>query len=478
MNIIVLVIDTLRYDYIGAHGNDFIQTPNLDRLAAESRVFDRCFCGSFPTIPHRTDLITGRYGSPFHVWQPLAYDVPTMPRILADEKGYATQIIHDTPHLVNGGHHFDWPFHYWTFVRGAEVDRAWLTESAEKMPNWQDDPVLDDFEPANPDSDNCWYWRGHSRANLPRERLEDWNCARLFSTASKFLKDNAGREDFLLWLDCFDPHEPWDAPPEFMLKYDKTPGYDGRIDLRLLQYRNDPNLPDIARERIKHSYAAKVSWVDHCLGRFLDTLESSGLKEKTMLVLTADHGTNVGERNRFGKGFPVREQEAHVPLMIRTPDGDTGRSDIICQPQDITATLMAAAGGALPEGSHGYDVLTQARDGKAGEREVALSSTALAERGCLFTVYDREWYLEAAVTPETSRLTRLGTLETVQDNNPDVVNRLHAAGIRELGRRGTAPEIMDWIKAGGEGEFPDVPLYDPWPKPAGYKPYFNIAYRE
>ena len=81
MNIVLLVIDTLRYDYIGANGNDWIRTPNLDALAAGSLVFDRAFAGSFPTIPHRTDVMTGRYGGPFHPWMPLRFDVVTKKKV-------------------------------------------------------------------------------------------------------------------------------------------------------------------------------------------------------------------------------------------------------------------------------------------------------------------------------------------------------------------------------------------------------------
>lgn len=89
MNIIFIVVDTLRYDYIGANGNNWIETPNIDRLASESWCFDRAFCASFPTIPYRTDVMKGRYGDPFHPWKPLRHDVQTLPWTLA-EAGYAT----------------------------------------------------------------------------------------------------------------------------------------------------------------------------------------------------------------------------------------------------------------------------------------------------------------------------------------------------------------------------------------------------
>ena len=62
LNVVLIIIDTLRYDYIGAHGNTWIRTPNIDRLAGKSWIFDRAFTNSYPTIPMRTDVMTGQHG--------------------------------------------------------------------------------------------------------------------------------------------------------------------------------------------------------------------------------------------------------------------------------------------------------------------------------------------------------------------------------------------------------------------------------
>ena len=236
MNIILVIIDTLRYDHIGAHGNDWIKTPHFDTLASRSWVFDRSFSASFPTIPHRTDVITGKYGSPLFPWRPLRWDHVTFPEILA-ENGYCTQLIHDTPHLVNGGHNFDYPFHAWTPVRGAEVDRPWIDCGEPMLENWDWDPLFDQFDRK---SIGTRLIKTYCRANRHRKKDEDWNTARLFRTASRWLRDNAGRDNFFLWVDCFDPHEPWDVPPEFAKLYVDSPGYDGRIDPRALVNANKP----------------------------------------------------------------------------------------------------------------------------------------------------------------------------------------------------------------------------------------------
>jgi len=492
MNIIVVVIDTLRYDYIGANGNEWIQTPHMDRLAAISWVFDRSFTSSYPTIPHRTDALTGRYGAPFHAWMPLCFDVMTFPEVLA-QAGYCTQLLHDTPHLVNGGHNFDWSFHAWTFLRGAEVDRPWIDAHTEWPENWARDPL---FDYADESVLGHRTIQTYARANRKRRRWEDWNAAQLFLTSCEWLRDNATRDNFLLWIDCFDPHEPWDAPPEFMKLYDQTPGYDGRLDPRSFIARNEPNIPEEARRRIAAEYAAKVSWVDHWLGKLLDTLDETGLSKRTAILLTSDHGTNVGERGRFGKGFPVREQEGHTPFMVHVPDGGSGRSDIIVQPQDIFATVLGLAGVSLPEDADGrplvesYDVLALAREGRSGPRRLALAGAradhwqetmgvAEPDRRILFAVFDQEWCLEFAARPDDCRLTRLGSLEDMAGDHPTVVEALHAAAIDEIEHRGADPALVEWLRSYGESEFPTTcRFWEGYPGPAGYTAYFNRLYLE
>ena len=479
MNIVLIVVDTLRYDYIGAHGNRWIQTPNMDRLAAESWVYDHNYSASYPTIPHRTDVMTGRYGAPLHPWRPLRHDARSLPWMLA-ESGYCTQLIHDTPHLVNGGHNFDWPFHGWTFVRGAEVDRPWIDKLESSPPNWAPDPLFE-FE-ARSVLDTDRVVATYARANRHRVELADWNTAQLFTTASRWLRENVGRDNAFLWVDCFDPHEPWDAPPEYMQLYDKTAGYDGRLDPLAFVLRNDERLSKAARDRVAASYAAKVSWVDHWLGMFLDTLDATRLAQNTAVILTADHGTNVGERGHFGKGYPVREQEAHTPLFIRVPQGGSGRSKIIVQPQDLFATILSIAGLLVPPELESFDVLSLAQRGEESHRDMALAGRSIDSwtgnpKEILFTVFDREWQLQVAAQPESCILTCLGRLDDVSSRFPNIVFELRIAGLDELARRGADPSLVAWARSGGGLPFPQEATYwTGWPGPAGFKPYFQRLY--
>jgi arylsulfatase A-like enzyme len=482
MNIILVVIDTLRYDHVGACGNDWVRTPNLDRIASQSHVFDRCFSASLMTIPYRLDLMTGRTGGPFHPWRPLAHDAPALPRDLA-EAGYRTQLIHDTPHLVNGGHNFDFPFQGWTFVRGAEVDRPWVDSLPLPPEGWPRDPVfdfMDDYRFAG--GEQCYpLYMTYFRSNRDRKREEDWNAARLFLTASKWLRENAAeganRGSFFLWIDCFDPHEPWDVPPEYVKMYDRTPGYDGRIDPRALWvYRTDRTPTDPAADRLRCLYAAKVTWMDRWLGELLKALEQTGLDRSTTLIVTADHGTRVGENGVFGKQFPISEAEGHVPLFIRTPDREHSRSTALVQAQDIHATVRALGGLPASDAVAGRDLL-----GEGTQRWIALSGSPQSDRWKsgigVFTVFDGDWCLEAAADPRRCRLTQLGSIDNVAGEHPDVVSRLLSAGVDELAARGADPALVSWLKSEGTRELHDgVRFSDALPLPAGYEVYFRRNY--
>lgn len=485
MNIVLIVIDTLRFDHLGANGHPEVRTPSLDRLAARSWNFERAFAGSFPTIPLRTDLMTGRYGAPFHPWKPLDCDRPTLPRALAD-LGYCTQLIHDTPHLVNGGHGFDYPFHAWTPVRGAEVDRAWITDDWSYLPNWRLDPM---FDPLPRDAEVVLRrgWNpgaGYVPTNRGRSREEDWNVARLFTTAAAFLRDNARRDNFFLWLDCFDPHEPWDSPPEYVRLYDRTPGYDGCLDPRSFSAgRNRADLSPRALANLRAQYPAKVTFMDRWLGTFLDALEETGLAERTAVVLLGDHGTNVGDRadSPFGKSAPPLENEAHVPLLVHVPGAGAGRSRALVQSQDVFATLLGLAGGSPPEGVVSHDLRQTVRS-EGGPRSIALCGMAVngwkqRRAAVLFSAFDAEWALGVAADPERCELRRLGSTVDVAVGHPEIVVRLRRAAIEEIERRGLDAALVAWLQREGREPFPPAfRVTDAHPAPPGWRTYFGGLY--
>jgi hypothetical protein len=270
--------------------------------------------------------------------------------------------------------------------------------------------------------------------------------------------------------------------------YDKTPGYDGTIDPRSFHVRNSPDMSEAARNRVKATYKAKVTFMDKWLGMFLDTLEETGLDKNTAVLLTADHGTNVGDRNgSFGKAGPPRENESHVPFVVYTPEAGSGESNMIVQPQDIFATFMAIAGDVkwTPEGTESNDILSAVRHGNNGNRKLALGGTPpsswsrMGPDKVIFSAFDGDWRLGFSANPEKCELQRLGSQEDVAEDNPETVRKLHELSIAEMECRHLDPALVKWLKSYGEDKFPEsFHVTDANPAPKGWRGgYWNNMYR-
>ena len=133
MNVIVIMNDSLRRDHINAYGvpapwerpghsgEPFIDTPNLDRLAAQSAIFDRCYIASYPTIPNRRDLLTGRWGLIETGWEPLRAEDVLLPEV-ARKAGIVTQLFFDTLPMGSDGYGFRRGFDGWEWIRGQHND--------------------------------------------------------------------------------------------------------------------------------------------------------------------------------------------------------------------------------------------------------------------------------------------------------------------------------------------------------------------
>ncbi|MFP4056247.1 MAG: sulfatase [Candidatus Brocadiia bacterium] len=481
MNLILLVVDTLRYDHIGANGNEWVHTPNLDRFADQATVFDNCYAASYPTIPHRTDVITGRYGAPFHPWLPLRYDAVTLPRTLG-EHGYATQLLHDTPHLVNGGHNFDYPFHAWHFVRGNEVDRHWLDDRDADLPQAVRRNLTDAKGRLNKTA------MQYIRNNRRRSREDQWPSPRLFAAASRWLEDNRRRDNFFLWIDCFDPHEPWDPPPHYIERYAPDFRERGDLDLRFGWESTRPQpLEDHELERLRAHYAGEVTMLDAWFGRMLDTLELTGLADHTAIVVHTDHGTNLGAHDQLHKGYPLWDQVSHALLMARVPGqrGGIRRSEVV-QPQDVFPTLCELTGAEVPEVVEGHSFAPMLGTEAAARwpRQVALSSNARdlrQEQPPVISVNDAQWCLLDSPDPQHRGLYHKPSdpaeESDVLADHPEVYERLHEALLAELDHRGAPQMLTRWFATGQRGPLPQGYLpRDPYLE--AYTQYWNFILPE
>jgi arylsulfatase A-like enzyme len=439
MNILVIVSDTFRYDYLGANGNPWIKTPELDAFARGAVSFDRCFVSSFPTIPTRTDWFTGRYGFPFHGWRPLDPQATILSGELA-AAGYVNQLIADCPHLMNGTNHFQRGFHGFEWIRGQEGDTplTWLNHPIpEVMPLAKTRQRPMPFG-APLVSKHAWqnrWWDGE----------EDTFVARTCRTACRWLEQNYQAEKFFLWVDCFDVHEPWDAP-RYLVDLYADPAYDG-APMCHPNYGPASDYTEAELANLRAHYAGEVTLVSKHIGRLLRMVEDTGLMERTAIFFMADHGMYLGEHDRTGKSnisdhdtrgsWPLYEEVAHIPLVIHVP-GVTGgrRIDALVQPPDIMPTILDLAGAPLPKEMHGHSLAPLLR-GEAGDwpRRIAVSGFDLPRgqgpNGPKVTVTSEEWTLVAAAEghapPELfHRLSDPGQTRDVIGEHPDVARELHA----------------------------------------------------
>jgi len=151
-----------------------------------------------------------------------------------------------------------------------------------------------------------------------RKGEEDYFCARSCNTAMEWLEQNINNKPFMLYIDMFDPHEPWDAPPRYQKMYRDEYPYERYLfgyGVRVQDIRPD-DLPVI-----RDLYAAEVTFSDYCIGRLLKRIEELGLKDNTIVVFSTDHGTHLGEEGCVQKTPALLNRcVTNIPLIIRHPD--------------------------------------------------------------------------------------------------------------------------------------------------------------
>jgi arylsulfatase A-like enzyme len=374
MNVILIVLDSLRKDHVGAYGNDRIRTPNLDALSRESLRFTRAYPESIPTLPARRAIHTGLRTWPFRNWNPpegetfmpagwqrIPEEQTTLSEILRGE-GLNTVLFSDTQHLFKASMNFQRGFNVYDWIRGQERDRYRPTmrvsqEQVEKM-------VL----PGNSESmvDKV---RQYLANTANRQTEKDWFAPQVFTVASEFLETAEGGGPFFLMVDCFDPHEPWDPPEEYVSLYDD--GYDGP-EPTVPEYSDAGWIGERELERMKALYAGEVTMTDRWLGNFLDKMDELGLFENTLLIVLSDHGVALGEHNTTGKPFwALWPEVTDIPFFIRHPGGRGAgeESDYFASTHDVAPTVLSFLGIDLPEPMEGQDLSVLFDGGEPEPRE-------------------------------------------------------------------------------------------------------------
>ena len=343
MNLIVLMLDTLRQDHVSFHnrgrpvfdGVPACRTPNIDRFAEQSVVFNNMYPEALPTIPARNSLFAGVRTLVGRPWQPLDDADVSIAEILGPN-GYVCGLVSDTYHYRAPGMNYHRSFHSYEWIRGQEYD-----------PYVARPPKADINDYVNENYDADWRARvAQFLANTERfSSADDWFAPQVADRAVEWLKDCRGHERIFFWMDSFDPHEPWDPPAEFDVYTD--PNCRGpRLILPMGGIASEWANQDEIRH-IQGLYAGEVAAVDAALGRVLETLEEEGYYDDSIVVVMGDHGHPLADHGKFLKGVDRLYNELlKVPFMFRMPGGQFGGRQVeaVAQFHDFLPTVLDLMG--------------------------------------------------------------------------------------------------------------------------------------
>jgi len=373
MNVILVLVDSLNRHHLSAYDESPVSTPNIDRFAERAWRFNNHFVGSLPCMPARREIFTGHKEMMWRPWGPLEPSDPRLPRLLED-KGYFTAIVTDHYHYweeeANG---YIQSFQGSELIRGHEKD-FWKqpVPPEEQVPRWVEN--IERWRPG---------WGRRYYANVKDfEGEEDFFPAKVMTGAIEWLEENGRKTPFFLQVESFDVHEPFHVPEPYASMYDSGEG--GSEFTLWPPYQDNEQLakfmaattPEELRY-IRSQYYGKLAMVDRWFGELLDKLDKLELWEDTMVVVTTDHGHDLGERGAFGKQYPHFDSHANIPLFLWHPENlGNGRAVMaLTSTVDLFTTILEAAGASSLGPIHSRSVLPLLSGNGTNAREALLYGT-------------------------------------------------------------------------------------------------------
>ena len=342
-NILLIMCDQLRPDFLGAYGCDFIETPNIDRLAREGCVFENAYTPNPVCIPARHNLITGltarHHGFDNNYFglnaKPCPSTLPTFAQILNDNR-YETIAI--------GKMHFQPARRALGFDYFLSMDEVPSTREEDDYALYLKAQGYGALQSIN-GVRTCLYMQPQRALISAEHHGSHWVADR----AIEFFRSNHGRMPFLMYAGFIHPHPPFNVPDEWAEKYvgkipppvqSNTPISAIAREKNQLGCLDDP----AALQRVRELYASAISFVDYNIGRMVGELEAQGLLDDTLILLLSDHGEMLGDMGTFQKMLPY-DASSKIPFILRWPEHvqagsrDTRFVDL----NDVLPTFLDAA---------------------------------------------------------------------------------------------------------------------------------------
>lgn len=316
MKVLFVDIDTLRPDHMGCYGYGRSTTPNIDQVAEQGVRFDNYYCSDAPCLPSRAALVSGNFG--------IKNGVTGHGGTAADRFNEGiTRGFRDNRDI--------WNFH--NIFRRAGLYNASVSTFPERHSAW-------------------WFQAGFQETyNQGGKGVESGET--VLPYALDWLERNKERGDWYLHVHFWDPHTPYRAPAEFGDPFENEPIPGNWIDEETLELHKHHTGPHSASEinmfddrsfpqwprhpgrldtlqdvkRLYDGYDTGVAYADYLAGQIFDKLKELGIYEETAIIVTADHGENLGELGLYSEHATADHPCCHIPLIIKWPGGQKGIVD-------------------------------------------------------------------------------------------------------------------------------------------------------
>lgn len=315
MRVLMLDLDTLRPDHLGCYGYHRDTSPNIDRIAAAGARFDNYYCSDAPCLPARAALVSGQHG--IHSGVVGHGGTGADMRLEGSPRGFRDRLNEMS---------------LWNIFRRAGFYTASVSPFAERHSAW-------------------WFNAGfremHNTGKGGMESAEETT-----PTVLKWIADRARDDDWLLHVNYWDPHTPYRAPAEFgnpfaddplpewitakvLEEHRQAAGPHTAREVMMYHSEPDPKYPrhpgeieDLADLRkMIDGYDCGIRYMDEHIGRLFAALEEAGVMDDLAVVITSDHGENLGELAIYGEHGTADNITCRIPMIVRWPGGVRGHVD-------------------------------------------------------------------------------------------------------------------------------------------------------
>ncbi len=307
MRILMLDLDTLRPDHLGCYGYPRNTSPHIDAIAQQGTRFESYYCSDAPCLPSRAALLSGRFG--IHTGVVGHGGTAGDMRLQGATRGFRDLMDrHSLP----------------AFLRTLGLRTVTISPFAERHGAW-------------------WFYAGFNEMyNTGRGGLE--SAEEITPSVLRWIESNAQQDNWFLHVNYWDPHTPYRAPAEFGNPFTNDPlpawltpevleqhramvGPHNAREIAMFDNSTDPRYPRHPGElrdmgdlrRMIDGYDCGIRYMDEHIGRLLAALERQGVLEDLIVLITADHGENLGELGIYGEHATADHGTCRIPMIIRWP---------------------------------------------------------------------------------------------------------------------------------------------------------------